>query len=138
MDRYVVILFWVLIVAVILLSTPTKCMMGGGDGVKEGFYSYNSYFKNYCSDCGFRTRYSCAKCTNCGYSIDAGGVGQCLPGDSSGPFFDTGNTMFYQFDSPYFYYPYSDLYPVIKSRSIYPFDRFKHKEQGPWRWEKKH
>jgi hypothetical protein len=134
MDSYVIILIWVMIVAVILLSTPMKCVMG--DGVKEGFFTYNSYFKNYCSSCGFRTAYSCSKCSNCGLSTNAAGVSQCVPGDSSGPFFNT-DTMFYTYNSPYFYYPYSDLYPVIKTRSLVPYDRYRHHEQGPFKWTKK-
>jgi len=130
MDRYVVILFWILIVAVILLSTPTKCMI---DGKKEGFYNYSSYFKGYCGECGSKTRYACSKCSNCGYSINASGVGSCVPGDASGSYF-ADDTMYWIYNDPNFYYPSSDLYPVVKTRSQYP--TFRHKVHKPWKWVK--
>ena len=129
MDRYIVILFWILIIAVILLSTPTKCM----NEKKEGFYTYNSYFKGYCSDCGSKTRYACSKCNNCGYSINASGVGHCVPGDASGSYF-ADDTMYWIYNDPNFYYPSSDLYPVVKTRSQYP--TFRHKVHKPWKWVK--
>lgn len=130
MDRYVVILIWILIVAVILLSTPTKCMI---DGKTEGFYNYSSYFKSPCSSCGWRTRYSCGKCTNCGFCRTASGIGSCEPGDSSGPFFRD-DCMFWEYNDPYTYYPFSDLYPVIKTKSQYP--TYRHKVRKPWKWNK--
>lgn len=132
MDRYVVILFWILIVAVILLSTPTKCVMD--DKKKEGFYTYNSYFKNYCGSCSGKTSYACAKCTNCGTCQTASGVSECVSGDSSGPYFRD-DCVFYTYNNPYYYYPYSDSYPVIKTRSIYPFAQ--KRINRPWKWEKK-
>lgn len=83
MGKDAAILLWILIIAVVLLSTPFKC-----EPKKEGFYTYYGYYKQYCPSCGWRSRYSCAKCTNCGYCITASGAGFCTPGDSSGPFFE--------------------------------------------------
>lgn len=131
MERYAIILFWILIVAVILLSTPTKCLRDGAK--KEGFYTYNGYYKNYCSSCGHKTRFSCAKCVNCGYAINESGVGFCTPGDASGPYF-TRDAAYWEYNSPYIYYPSSHLYPIIKSRSMYPYN--KHQINKPWKWTK--
>ncbi|QKF94284.1 hypothetical protein QKU48_gp0826 [Fadolivirus algeromassiliense] len=131
MDRYILILFWVLVCAVILLSVPTKCAL---DDKKEGFYSYFGYFKNYCGSCGHRSRYSCSKCINCGWAMNSTGAGQCLPGDSSGPFYNTDAT-YWEYSSPYMYYPYSNLYPVIREKSIYPYYKYK-RAQKPWQWNK--
>mgnify|MGYP001769809331 CR=1 FL=1 len=119
MDRYVVILFWALILAVVLLSTPTKFM----EDKKEGFYTYTGYYKNYCPSTGWRSRYSCGKCTNAGYCITASGNGECVPGDSSGPYFRN-DCMYWEYSNPYQYYPYSHLYPTVKTRSIYPYHKW--------------
>ena len=131
MDRYIVILFWVLVCAVIMLSVPTKCM---DDKKKEGFYTYNGYFKNYCGSCGFRSRYSCNKCTNCGWAMNKNGVGQCLPGDNSGPFF-ANDVTYWEYSNPYFYYPYSHLYPVIREKSVMPYYNYKTRFH-PWEWKR--
>ena len=133
MERYVVVLFWILVLAVILLSTPTKCLGRSGDGKKEGFYTYNGYYKNYCSSCGHKTRFSCAKCVNCGYAINESGVGFCTPGDASGPYF-TQDATYWEYGSPYMYYPQSHLFPVIKTRSAFPYN--KHQINKPWKWTK--
>lgn len=133
MERYALILFWVLVLSVILLSTPTKCNLGGND--VEGFYTYHGYYKRYCPSCGNKSRYSCSNCTNCGYCINASGQGECVPADERGPFFRSDCTYF-EYNSPQIYYPYSHLYPVVKRRSIYPYYRYK--VNRPWRWNKQH
>jgi|688.fasta_scaffold295451_3 hypothetical protein len=126
MNKYIVILFLILIITLISLSMPTKCLTDK----RENFYTYNSYFKQYCPTCGWRDRYSCGKCTNCGYCINSQGVGECVPGDSSGPYFRE-DCMYWEYNSPYMYYPYSHLYPIIKTRSIYPYQ--KHNTEKPWK-----
>lgn len=78
-------LLWIFVLAVILLSTPVKCK--ALDKNKEGFYTTYGYYKKYCPSTGWRSRYSCAKCTNAGYCISSSGIGECVPGDSSGPYF---------------------------------------------------
>lgn len=133
MERYALILFWVLVLAVILLSTPTKCTLGGGEDGVEGFYTYYGYYKNYCPSCGWRSRYSCSSCTNCGWCINASGIGSCQSGDSRGPYF-TKDCLYWSYNDPMVYYPYSHLYPVVKRRSIYPYHRYK--VARPWRWNK--
>ncbi len=83
---------------------------------KEGFYTYNSYFKQYCPSCNWRTRYSCSKCTNCGYCITANGVGSCEPGSSAGPYFRK-DCAYWQYSDPSMYYPPSHYYPMIKTKT---------------------
>ena len=128
MQRYVLILVWMLILVVILLSTPTKCV------TKEGFFTHYGYYKNYCPSCGWRSRYSCSKCTNCGYCVTASGKGECVPGDSSGPYFRS-DCAYWEYNDPYLYYPNSHLYPVVQTRGIYPTVR--HRRNSPWKWSKK-
>ena len=112
---------WILLLAVILLSTPTACK-SLSNSVKEGFYSYYGYYKQYCPSCGWRSRYSCSKCTNCGYCISASGRGECVPGDSSGPYFRD-DCMYWEYSDPYYNYPYSHVQPVVKTKTMYPYYR---------------
>lgn len=131
-NNNTVILFWVLVFAVLLLSTPTKCP--SLDPKKEGFYSYSGYYKKYCPSCGWRSRYSCDKCTNCGYCITASGYGECVPGDSSGPYFRS-DCKFWSYNDEYFSYPFSHVFPIVKIRSQYPYYRWR--RNHPWRQDKK-
>lgn len=133
MDRYIVILFWVLVCAVILLSTPTKCM--ANEKKKEGFYTYYSYFKQYCPSCNHRTSYACDKCTNCGTCITPTGQSFCTPGDGSGPYFSE-DCAYWKYGDSYHYYPYSHLFPVIREKSILPYYKYK-RAQKPWQWKPK-
>lgn len=100
---------------------------------KEGFYTNFGYYKKYCPTCGWRSRNTCSKCTNCGYCINEKGVGQCVPGNSEGPFFSS-NCVYWDYGDPYNYYPNSHLYPVIKSKDIYPYKRYHMRK--PWNWKK--
>lgn len=124
------ILLWILILCVIFLSTPTKCTEL--DKTVEGFYTDYGYYKKYCPSCGWRSRYACSKCTNCGYCITASGYGECVPGDSSGPYFRN-DCMYWEYGDPYYYYPYSHIYPVVSVRSKYPAYRWRHTR--PWRYQ---
>ncbi len=82
-----VLIFWIIFCAVLMLTTSFECRSLSTDQEKEGFYTYYGYYKKYCPSCGWRSRYSCSKCTNCGYCITPSGYGECVPGDSSGPYF---------------------------------------------------
>ena len=135
MKKNILILFWVFILAVVILSTPTKCsnkINGNNDENDniENFYTHYGYYKKYCPSCGWRSRYSCAKCTNCGYCINKSGYGECVPGDSSGPYFRR-DCVYWEYGDPYYYYPYSHIYPVVKTSSAYPYYRWRHRR--PWR-----
>ena len=125
MTPIALVLLWVFILAVLLLSTPTECPALADDNV-EGFHDYSgNYYKKSCSSCGWRSRYSCAKCTNCGYCIDKNGNGECKSGDSSGSFWSNNNDcMYWEYGSPS-YYPYSHVFPVVKVKSIYPYYRWR-------------
>lgn len=114
------ILFFILIIVLVILSLsfPTKCFN------KEHFDTYYGYYKQFCPTCGWRSRSSCGKCTNCGVCVKEDGSAECVPGDSNGPYFDA-DCIAWEYGDPYYYYPYSHIYPVVKIRSIYPFDRWK-------------
>ena len=99
----------------------------------EHFYSYNSYYKRYCPSCGWRSRETCSKCINCGFCITREGKGSCVPGDSQGPFFRE-DCMYWEYGSPYRYYPYANLYPVISTKRYDPF--LERKTTRPYRWIK--
>lgn len=86
MKPIALVLLWIFILAVILLSTPTSCPAADGENGVEGFYTYGGYYKRYCPSCGWRSRATCSKCTNCGFGLRSDGYGQCMPGDNAGPF----------------------------------------------------
>ena len=129
--KNILILIAILVIAGISLSLPTKCNLGGD---VEGFYNYNGYYKNYCSSCGSRSRFSCSNCTNCGICITPSGRSECISGGPDGPYFRK-DCSFWQYGDNYMYYPYSHLYPVIKTRSIYPYNR--NRIARPWKWTKR-
>lgn len=124
MNNNIIIIAWIILLAVILMRTSNKCngiKLEEHDKSKEGFYTYYGYYKKYCPSCGWRSRYSCSKCTNCGWCVNASGYGECVPGDSSGPYFREDCT-YWEYGSPYYN---SNVFPVITSRSIYPYYRYR-------------
>lgn len=125
-----VVIFIILIICLLLLSFPLKCNPKNKNSNVEGFYTYQGYYKKYCPSCGWRSRYSCSNCTNCGWCITKDGNGQCVPGDGSGPYFRN-DCMYWEYNDPYFYYPYSNIYPIVKIRSNYP--RYNYTVTKPWR-----
>lgn len=92
----------------------------------EGFYSpWNLFYTStkYCSECNTQSRYSCNNCINCGYCINNRGLGECVVGDESGPYFRD-DCIYYEYGkqqnrygsyfNPFynpFYYDY--LYPTV-------------------------
>jgi len=122
MNQTAVILFWIVVVIIVLLFLSTQCNTKSG---AENFYTYNGYYKSYCPSCGWRSRYSCSKCNNCGYCITPSGYGECVPGDSSGPYFRD-DCLYWEFGDPYYYYPYSNISPVVKVKSLYPYKNYKY------------
>jgi hypothetical protein len=109
-------MIWFIVLIVLLLSTPTKCNQ------KEGFYTNSGYFKKYCPTCRGLSRYQSGQCSNCGYCISANGYGRSVPGDSVGPYYDS-DCLYYDYGDPFYYYPYSHSYPIIKTKTIYPQKR---------------
>lgn len=134
-DKMVVLL-WVFIIAVIFMTTYNKCgKSGSSDDKVEGFYTYPGYYKKYCGSCGWRSRKSCSNCTNCGYCITPSGYGECVPGDSSGPYFRE-DCQYWEYGDPYDFYPYSHVYPTVKTYNNYPFHRW-NLRKGRWGYRKR-
>ncbi len=102
-------------------------------GNMENFYTYNSYYKQYCPSCNWRSRRTCSKCLNCGYCETAQGVGECVPGDANGPFFRN-DCVTWQYGDAYQYYPYANLYPVNLVKSSNPY--FQKQLKKPYEWVK--
>lgn len=124
-NKVVVIAVAIIIVAIALFMIPTTC-----SSTTEGFHTYDGYYKKYCSSCGWRSRFSCSKCTNCGYGVTASGYGECVPGDSRGPYFRDDFT-YWEYGDPYTDYPFSNLYPVVKVSNMYP--QYRWNVRKPWR-----
>lgn len=131
MNTYILVLGLILVLAVISLSLPTKC--NSGDDV-EGFYTYFGYYKNYCNSCGDRSRFSCSKCSNCTLCVTPSGREECVAGGPDGAYFRN-DCQYVSYSDPYMYYPNSHLYPVIQTRSLYPYNRFR--VSRPWKWTKR-
>lgn len=106
------VLLWVVVVAVIFMSKK-----------KEGFYA--GYYKKYCPSCGWRSRHSCSKCTNCGYCVTSTGYGECVPGDSYGPYFRE-DCQYWEYGDPYVYLP-------SRGRMFYPHRRYGIRHPRRWR-----
>ena|SRR5437868_1371759 len=102
------ILLFILLFCVIIFSFPTKCMMK--EGFQEGFY-----IRNYCPSCAYLGRERCNNCTNCGYCI-SNGFGECVPGNSNGPFYRT-DCDFYSYGNSNLFFP---VHPIPKI-SYYKF-----------------
>lgn len=130
MEQNILILVWIFVIAVILLSIPTKCSLD--NKMTEGFYTNYGYYKRYCGSCGYKNRASCAKCTNCVGCITPNGNFECVPGDSSGPYFRR-DCQYVEYGDPYYYYPYSHVYPVTKVNSVYPYYRWSLRNPRRWR-----
>jgi hypothetical protein len=100
-------------------------------GSMETFYTLNSFYKKYCPSCGWRSRRTCSSCLNCGYCITAEGQGECVAGNSSGPYFRN-DCAVWEYGDAYQYYPYANLYPVTKVKSINPY--FQKEDKKPYKW----
>ena len=127
MDSIALILFWIFVLAIVMLSIPMSC----NKKTTEGFDMYPYYSRRYCPSCEFRGRGSCSMCLNCGYCIKADGTGRCLPGDSNGPYFAEDCAYWTYGQDNEFYYPYSNIYPVVKIKSMFPHYDFKLSK--PWK-----
>ena len=120
------LLFWIFIIAVILISCPANL----GNKI-EGFYIDGSPYKKYCSHCGYKSKRSCAKCVNCGICVTPNGYSECLPGDSSGPYFRN-DCIYWNYGRSY--YPYNHIEPVIKRYSRRPLRKYKRRKFKAWKW----
>lgn len=81
----------------------------------EGFISYIvSHDPKYCPECGKMSRSMCSSCTNCGYCINSRGVGECVPGDSTGPYFRK-DCLTWDYNAP----SVTSVYPIVGTYSLY-------------------
>ncbi len=125
------VLILILIVGFIFLSAPLKCA-GIAPEAFSSSYDHYGFYKRYCPSCSWRSKSSCSNCTNCGYCITPSGFGECVPGDSNGPYFKD-NCMYWNYgDSNYSYTNLSSVYPVIKTNSL---RRPKFNLRKPRRWK---
>jgi hypothetical protein len=110
---------WLLVMLAIVFYVHMTC---NNDGI-EGFYDFTGYYKKYCSSCGKRSRHNCSKCTNCGVCITPNGNAECVPGNSSGPYFRE-DCQYWEYGDPHDSYPYSHIFPTIQTRNTYPYRRW--------------
>lgn len=116
---------WILIIVLLTSYKLYKCL---------STESFDGYYKKYCPSCSWRSRDSCSSCTNCGYCVTANGYGECVAGDSSGPYFRE-DCAYWEYGDPYYNYPDGQAYPVMKVDDVYPFQRW-NLRKGRWGWSK--
>lgn len=117
MDTNTIIYVSIFIIAIVILSFPLKCILNN----REGFGTYNSYNKKFCSRCSGLDSYACANCYTCGLATDANGVSVCTDGDSTGPFY--ADTSYWTYSDPSIYFPQTHRFPMIYSKSMYPYSK---------------
>ena len=100
----------------------------------EAFDNTKGYYKKYCSSCKWKSKSSCDSCTNCGYCVTADGYGECVAGDSSGPYFRE-DCAYYSYGDHWYNYPYGQAYPSMQVDGIYPFDRWNIRKER-WGWSR--
>jgi len=149
MDNYSYseIAFYLLIVLIFVVSFYNY--FTDPEGFTENYIVYS--YPKYCSACGELNRPQCNNCTNCGYCVTPNGNGECVPGDSNGPYFRE-DCVAYEYNAPdytvnrvypdmylydnYFGYDYLD-YPYHWKRDSYNHDlrgapdRIKHTKPYP-------
>ena len=94
MNANIALIIAVIIIIIIFLSWPTKCM-------RNNFNENFNNLYNYCPDCGFINNINCLNCKNCGLCTKYDGSQQCLPGNNFGAFNrnDCINWKFYSADN---------------------------------------
>lgn len=116
MEKYIVVLFWILVLAVILMSVPTKCI-----SKSEGFHNFFNYNKRYCPSCGTKSSASCGDCQNCGVCTTNTGYSECVAGNYNGPTFRR-DCAYWEYGIPYNYFPDNRSYPTIITSHKYPYN----------------
>ena len=125
LNNNTIVIFWIVIMIVILLMIYDKYSNANNSGT-EGFYSYPGYYKKYCGSCGIKSRFNCSKCTNCTFCIGPDGSGECVPGDSNGPYFreDCVASLYTEYGNPNDFYPYNNIFPTLSTYNMYPYYRW--------------
>lgn len=98
MEQYWLFIIWILVIIVIFITTPKKC-------VKEKFI--NTRY-NFCPECRKLGQMKCNKCANCGYSLTSNGKGKCIGGDLAGAYFKNVSGMWTSGAD----FPYENVIPV--------------------------
>lgn len=114
----------IIIIIIIVIVILSLCILSYFHGYKnnenntvEKFIVYS--YPKYCSDCSNLSKYACTNCNNCGYCITLDGNGECVQGDSDGPYFRDDCVVYTYKDQNYkanIVYPY-----VFLSLSQYPY-----------------
>ena len=96
----------------------------------EGFWFLpQTKFPSYCKDCGYKNKWQCKNCLNCGWILTQNGYGECVPGDEYGPLF---NSDYIAYDYGRSFNPYYNLQniytpptqPIYKPWWAFSFPRF--------------
>lgn len=101
--KYVVIFLVVLVIIGLIYSARM-------DDYDENFIVRSYPYPKYCTNCGGLSRSNCGKCMDCGYIYTADNRGECVPGDSNGPYFRDDYVAYRYQDADYSIdsvYPYS-------------------------------
>ena len=114
-TKYKILIF---VIAVIVLSIPLKCMLDN----REGFGTYNGYYKQYSENCSGLDRYACDRAYNCGVATELNGYSYCTAGSSRGPYFAEPAYWTYKGASD-IYFPQTHRFPMIYTNSLYPYSK---------------
>ena len=108
-DLWIFILIIVVVICLIFLLFPLNCQTLRPEQFTTSRYQNYPYLTYpygskyaYCRNCGNKSRGACAACVNCGYSINQFGIGECVPGDASGPYFRQ-DTLYWEYGNPNYY-----------------------------------
>ena len=104
MEQYWLFIIWILVIIIIFITTPKKCM-------NEDFINIKY---NFCPECGKLGQFRCNNCANCGYSISSSGKGECVPGDLAGPYFRDDSILWRSGAN----FPYEHVFPVTSLEFI--------------------
>jgi hypothetical protein len=105
----------------ILVITIASILVNYYDVATEGFSGLS-----YCDDCGYRSRWECSDCIDCGYCISEYGDGECVSGNEDGPFFRS-DCAIWEYGKPYDPSPYPNFYNILRYPWGYWYD-------NDWGW----
>lgn len=123
-ETNILFLLFVIIMLFVFLSAPLKCSKLNTEGFSN-YSDYYGYYKQYCPSCGWKSKKSCSSCINCGYCITDSGYGECVSGDSYGPYFRD-DCLYWNYGN----YDYN--YLILKYKSLHK----KYNLRKPRRWRR--
>lgn len=135
-SNFIAISIFIILTIIVLMSHSHSYSQ------PEHFNTYLGYRKRYCQKCGWKNRWGCSKCNNCGYCVNRNGVGECVPGDAQGPYFRS-DCLYWDYGDPYFsqnvgsVFDYRNIYPNIRYYPTSFFgDYYRHSEY-PYSWRRR-